>query len=78
MESLLQYDATRFSAVLMKKQDCHPHISPPITAKGTMSWVSTCIFLDTDCDMKCSWSPLPSPAGGKPLLYSPYKQAETT
>lgn len=78
MESLLQYGATHFSVVLMKKQDCNPHISPPIIAKGTMSWVSTCIFLDTDCDLKCTWSHLPSPAGGKPLLYSPYEWVETT
>lgn len=51
-KSLLQYGTTHFSAVLMKKQDCHPHISSPIIAKGTMSCVSTCTFLDTDCDLK--------------------------
>lgn len=74
-KSLLQYGTTHFSAVLVKKRDCHPHISPPIIAKGTKSCVSTCIFLDTVCDLK--WSHLPSPAEGKPLLYSPFKWAET-
>lgn len=76
-KSLLQYDTTHFSAVLMKKQDCHLHISLPIFAKDTMSCVSTCIFLDTECNLKCIWSHLPSLARGKTLLYSPYKWAET-
>lgn len=64
-KSLLQYDTTHFSAVLMKKQDCHLHISPPIFAKDTMSCVSTCIFLDTECNLKCIWSHLPSQPEGK-------------
>lgn len=29
-------------------------------------------------DLKCTWNHLTSPAGEKPLLYSPYKWAETT
>lgn len=49
----------------MIEQDCQPDISPPISTKGTMSRVFTCISPGTDCGLKCVWCHLTSPFGAE-------------
>lgn len=54
-----------FQQVWMIEQGCHPDIAPPISTKGTLSRVFTCISPGTDCGLKCVWTHLTSPFGAE-------------